>query len=164
MCAAPISPKRGIPSWLGLFFWILLSFGPAALGAVFTPGTWYAGLNKPSWTPPGWVFGPVWTALYFMMAVAAWRVWQHGGFGAQRRPLTCFIGQLVLNAAWTPLFFGLHLPAAAFGVLLLLWGTIMLTMIGFFRVSRFAGWLLAPYLAWASYAAALNFAIWRLNP
>lgn len=150
-------------SILGLCGWLLLSFAPAALGAFFMPGEWYAGLNKPAWNPPSWVFGPVWSALYAMMAVAAWLVWRRGGFVAQRRPLALFLTQLVLNAAWTPLFFGLHQPGAAFAEILLLWMAIAATLAAFRPVSYAAAWLLAPYLAWVSFAAVLNGVLWRLN-
>jgi tryptophan-rich sensory protein len=105
----------------------------------------------------------VWSALYAMMAVAAWLVWQRGGFGVQSRALMWFIIQLALNAAWTPLFFGWHLPGIAFGEMLLLWAAIAATLRAFLQINRLAGWLLAPYLAWVSFAAALNFTIWRLN-
>jgi tryptophan-rich sensory protein len=105
----------------------------------------------------------VWTALYAMMAVAAWRVWRRGGLAAQRRPLALFLGQLALNAAWTPLFFGLHRPGLAFAEMLLLWLAIAATLAAFRRVNRAAAWLLAPYLAWVSFAAVLNFTLWRLN-
>jgi tryptophan-rich sensory protein len=141
-----------------------MCFSAASMGALFLPGAWYAGLHKPSWNPPDWVFGPVWTALYTMMAVAAWLVWQRGGFGAQRKALVWFIIQLALNAAWTPLFFGLHLPSVAFGEILLLWAAIVATLRAFLQVNGLAGWLLAPYLAWVSFAAVLNFTIWRRNP
>lgn len=127
------------------------------------PGEWYATLRKPSWNPPAWVFGPVWTALYTMMAVAAWLVWRRGGWAAQRRPLALFLVQLALNAGWTPLFFGLKSPGLALAEIGLLWLAIVGTLIAFARVSRAAAWLLAPYLAWVSFAAALNFALWRLN-
>lgn len=127
------------------------------------PGEWYAGLNKPAWNPPGWLFGPVWSALYTMMAVAAWLVWRRGGFAAQRRPLGWFLAQLVLNAVWTPLFFGLHRPGVAFAEILLLWLAIAWTIAAFWRVHRTAAWLLAPYLAWVSFAAVLNGTLWRLN-
>ena len=148
----------------GLIGWLLLCFAAASLGAVFMPGEWYAGLQKPAWNPPGWIFGPVWSALYAMMAVAAWLVWQRGGFAAQRRPLGWFLAQLVLNAVWTPLFFGLHRPGVAFAEILLLWLAIAATLVAFWPVSRAAAWLLVPYLAWVSFAAVLNGTLWRLNP
>jgi len=149
---------------LGLFGWLLLCFAAAAGGAVFMPGEWFASLHKPAWNPPGWIFGPVWSVLYTMMAVAAWLVWQRGGFAAQRRPLALFLAQLVLNAAWTPLFFGLHRPGLALAVIILLWLAIAATLLSFRPVSRAAAWLLVPYLAWVSFATVLNGALWRLNP
>ena len=148
---------------LGLQGWLVVCFGAATLGAVFMPGDWYATLKKPSWNPPGWIFGPVWSALYPMMAVAAWLVWKRGGFAGQRRPLTLFLVQLALNAAWTPLFFGLHWPGVAFAEIVLLWLAIAATIAAFRLVSRAAAWLLVPYLAWVSVASVLNFALWRLN-
>jgi len=147
----------------GLIGWLLLCFAPAAIGALFMPGQWYDALNKPAWNPPGWIFGPVWTVLYIMMAVAAWLVWQCGGFAAQRRALGLFLTQLVLNALWTPLFFGLRQPGLAFAEIILLWLAILATLLAFRPVSRAATWLLAPYLAWVSFAAVLNATIWRLN-
>jgi tryptophan-rich sensory protein len=150
--------------WLPLAGWVLLCFAAASLGALFMPGEWYAALNKPAWNPPGWIFGPVWSALYTMMAVAAWLVWRQGGFAARRGPLLVFLAQLALNAAWTPLFFGLHRPGLAFAEIMLLWLAIAWTIAAFWPVHRVAAWLLAPYLAWVSFAAALNFTLWRLNP
>lgn len=143
--------------------WLLLCFSAASLGAWFGPGEWYASLKKPSWNPPGWIFGPVWSALYTMMAVAAWLVWQRGGFAAQRRPLLLFLAQLALNAAWTPLFFGLHWPGVAFAEIVLLWLAIVATITAFWRVNHTAAALLGPYLAWVTFAAFLNFTLWRLN-
>jgi tryptophan-rich sensory protein len=143
--------------------WIVLCFAAASLGALFMPGEWYASLRKPSWNPPNWIFGPVWTALYTMMGVAAWLVWKRGGFAEQRRPLGLFLLQLALNAAWTPLFFGMHALGPAFAEIVLLWVTIVATLAAFWPVSRTAACLLAPYLAWVSFAAALNFTLWRLN-
>ena len=143
--------------------WLVLSFSAASLGAFFMPGEWYATLKKPSWNPPDWIFGPVWSALYTMMAVAAWLVWKRGGFAAQRRPLTLFLVQLALNALWTPLFFGLHRPGLAFVEIVMLWLAIAATLAAFRPVSRPAAWLLVPYLAWVSFAAVLNFTLWRLN-
>jgi tryptophan-rich sensory protein len=142
---------------------MLLCFAAAAPGGFFMPGEWYASLRKPSWNPPGWVFGPVWSVLYVMMAASAWLVWKRGGFMAQRRPLTLFLVQLALNAAWTPLFFGLRLPGLACGEIVMLWVAITATLVAFRPVSRPAAWLLAPYLMWVSFAGVLNFTLWRLN-
>ena len=149
---------------LALGCWLLLCFSAASLGAFFMPGEWYATLKKPSWNPPGWLFGPVWSALYTMMAVAAWLVWKRGGFATHRRPLSLFLVQLALNAAWTPLFFGWHRPGLAFAEIFLLWLAIAATIADFRPVSRAAMLLLVPYLAWVSFAAVLNFTLWRLNP
>jgi tryptophan-rich sensory protein len=142
---------------------MLACFVAAAMGGLFMPGEWYASLRKPSWNPPGWIFGPVWTVLYTMMAVAAWMVWRRGGWGKQRTPLLVFLAQLMLNALWTPLFFGLQRPGLAFAEILLLWLAIVVTIVVFNPVSRPAMLLLVPYLAWVSFAAALNFTLWRLN-
>jgi benzodiazapine receptor len=149
---------------LALAGWLLLCFAAASLGALFIPGEWYAALKKPGWNPPAWVFGPVWSALYTMMAVAAWLVWRQGGFAARRGPLLAFLAQLALNALWTPLFFGLHRSGLAFAEIVLLWLAIAATIAVFRPVSRTAMLLLVPYLAWVSFAAALNFTLWRLNP
>ena len=105
---------RGVRAALALAGWLLLCFAAAAFGGLFMPGEWYAALKKPSWNPPGWIFGPVWMSLYAMMAVAAWLVWRQGGWGKQLKPLLLFLAQLALNAAWTPLFFGLQRPIVAF--------------------------------------------------
>jgi tryptophan-rich sensory protein len=142
---------------------VLLCFAAASLGALFPPDAWYAALEKPSWNPPGWIFGPVWSALYTMMAVAAWLVWKRGGFAAQGRPLGAFLAQLALNALWTPLFFGLHWPGVAFAEIVLLGLAIAWTTALFWRVQRAAAYLLLPYLAWVSFAAVLNGTLWRLN-
>jgi tryptophan-rich sensory protein len=99
---------------LGLIFWLALSFGVAALGGWFAPGEWYATLQKPSWNPPNWIFGPVWTVLYVIMAIAAWLIWKRGGFARQRLALSLYLAQLLFNALWSPLFFGLRSPALGF--------------------------------------------------
>lgn len=150
-------------SILGLIGWVLLCFLAPVLGASSMPDAWYASLNKPSWNPPGWVFGPVWTLLYTMMAVAAWLVWKRGGFSLQRVPLSLFLLQLALNAAWTPLFFGAHRPDLALVDIVLLWLAILATIWAFRRVHHGAAWLLIPYLAWVSFAAFLNLTLWRMN-
>jgi tryptophan-rich sensory protein len=156
------SPPKG-RRLLALAGWVLLCFAAASLGGLFGPGEWYGALKKPSWNPPGWIFGPVWSALYTMMALAAWLVWRQGGWVQERRPLLIFLAQLALNALWTPLFFGWQWPGVAFVEIVLLWLAIAATLAAFYRVSRVAAWLLVPYLAWVSFAAVLNFTLWRLN-
>ena len=148
---------------IALVGWLALTFCAAATGTFVSTGGWYEELMKPSWNPPSWVFGPVWTLLYAMMAVAAWLVWQRGGWKAQRVPLTLYLVQWALNALWTPLFFGLHRPGLAFIEIVALVLAVMATLAAFWRVKLLAGLLLVPYAAWVGFAAALNFAIWRLN-
>lgn len=125
-------------------------------------GSWYPTLVKPSWNPPAWVFGPVWTALYVLMAVAAWRVWRRQGPG-RRRALFLFFGQLFLNGLWSFLFFGAQSPGLALVDIAALWLALATTALAFFSRDRLAGILMIPYLAWVSFAAVLNLAIWRLN-
>jgi len=148
---------------LGLVAWLLLCFGAAAVGSRFMPGEWYAQLNKPAWNPPSWVFAPVWTVLYTLMAIAAWLVWNRGGFRLQRRPLGLFITQLALNALWSPLFFGLNAAGLAFMEIVLLWLALLGTAIAFRRAHLGAAVLLIPYVCWVTFAAVLNFTLWRLN-
>jgi tryptophan-rich sensory protein len=125
--------------------------------------TWYPTLVKPAWTPPGWVFGPAWTVLYVLMAFAAWLVWQERARYPAGRALTLYAAQLVLNVTWSGLFFGLRSPGAGLVGISVLWVAIVATMAAFWRVHRLATWLLAPYLAWVSYAVSLNGALWWLN-
>ncbi len=157
----PMRPGRPI---LGLVLWLAVTFAVSAFGALFTPGGggggWYATLPKPAWTPPGWVFGPVWTLLYILIAVAAWLVWRaRGSLRAAAPPLAAWAAQLLLNGLWSLLFFGLQLVVPAFVEILLLWLAILATVIAFWRVRPLAGALLLPYLAWVAFAAALNGAI-----
>jgi tryptophan-rich sensory protein len=151
---------------LGLFVALAVTFGAAALGSLFTTPSiagWYARLPKPSWTPPNWLFAPVWTALYASMAVAAWLVWRKEPGRARRTALVLFAVQLVLNVAWTGLFFAARLPGLAFVEICLLWLAILTTIGAFWRVSPICGAILVPYLAWVSFAAALNLAIWWMQ-
>ncbi len=136
----------------------------ASMGAFFAPGAWYERLAKPAWRPPNWLFAPVWTLLYVMIAVSGWLVWRTDGFAGAALPLAVYALQLLLNAAWTPLFFGLHRPDLAFFEIVLMWVAIAATIVLFAAVNPVSAWLLAPYLVWVSFASALNFAIWRLNP
>lgn len=145
----------------GLF--LLATFAAAAFGARFLPGPWYEALAKPSWNPPNWLFGPVWTVLYIAIAVAAWMVWRQVGWQAAAAALTVWLLQLVLNGAWSWLFFGLRRPGWALVEILVLWVVIAITVALFWRLRPAAGALLLPYLAWVSFAALLNGTIWRLN-
>ena len=148
-------------NWKWLVFFIALVALVAASGSLFMPDAWYAALAKPSFNPPAWLFGPVWTTLYIAMAVAAWRVHRVTGWG---RELWLWLAQLVVNAFWTPLFFGMHRIDLALADIVLLDVLVLATIFAFLRRDRIAGWLLVPYLAWISFATALTFAIWRLNP
>ena len=151
-------PARSLLALTGL---ILVTFCAPLAGMFSPPGDWYAALNKPEWNPPSWIFGPVWTLLYLLMAVAAWLVWKRDGW---RWPLRFYLVQLALNAAWTPISFGAHALGWALVEIVALWFAILLAMLGFHRVSKTAGWMLVPYLAWVTFAAFLNFTLWRLNP
>ncbi len=155
------SVRRQILSLIG---WLVLCFTATSSAYFVSTGGWYAALQKPAWNPPAWIFGPVWTILYIMMAVAAWLVWREGGWKVQRQALGLFLLQWLLNALWTPLFFGLHRTGLAFAEIVALWLVLAATVATFWRVRIPAGALLLPYLAWVSFAAFLNFTIWRLNP
>ena len=151
---------------MALLGWLAVTFAAAALGAIASAdaGEFYARLARPAWAPPGWLFAPVWTVLYALMAVAAWLVWRVGGWRLQGGALVLFLAQLAVNALWTWLFFAWRLGGAAFAEILLLWILVAATVVAFWRVRALAGALLVPYLAWVSYACALSFAVWRLNP
>ena len=158
--------RHEFSQWLALGAFVAVCFTAAALGSMFTTpeiAGWYAHLNKPQWTPPNWVFGPVWSTLYLMMAVAAWLVWREHGLRGAVLPLALFAAQLLLNTLWSIIFFGLHRVGLAFFDIALLWGAILVTMMAFWRVVPLAGWLMLPYLLWVAYASALNFTIWRMN-
>ncbi len=157
-------------SVLVLVLFLVACFAVAAFGGQFAPGAWYAGLAKPAWNPPSWVFAPVWTVLYALMAVAGWLAWRTreparapGAAPDRALALGAFALQLVLNGAWSWLFFGLHRPGVAFAEIVALWLAILVTVVLFWRLRPLAGALLLPYLAWVGFAAALNLALWRLN-
>jgi translocator protein len=126
-------------------------------------GGWYGTLDKPFFTPPASLFGPVWTVLYLSMAVSAWLVWRREGFSGAQAAMALFSAQLVLNLLWSVIFFGLEAPGLALVEIVALWTAILLTILAFSKISRPAGWLLVPYLAWVSFATALNAGIWWLN-
>ena len=150
-----------IPSSLSLLFFLAITFLVAAISTQFAPGPWYEALEKPLWTPPNWVFAPVWSILYTMMAVSAWMVWrQLQTLGWQ---ITLWLAQLALNSMWSWLFFGLQRPGLAAVEIMILLATIIATIFAFFQTYRPAGLLLAPYATWVTFAAVLNLSIWRLN-
>ena len=152
-------------SWIGLAGWLLASLATGIVGALATRHAreFYAGLVKPDWAPPGWLFGPVWTALYLMMAVAAWLVWQQGGWTGATVALSLFVAQLLANALWSWLFFSWRRGDLAFADIVLLVGLIVATALAFARVRTLAAVLLLPYLAWVIFATALTVALWRAN-
>ncbi|AAY49443.1 tryptophan-rich sensory protein [Xanthomonas campestris pv. campestris str. 8004] len=147
-------------AWTGGLVGALLSGGGLGAAASIQAASFYAGLQRPGWAPPGWLFGPVWTVLYGMMAVSVWLIWRRGARGA----LSVFVLQLGLNGLWSWLFFAWHMGAWAFADIVALWLALVATIVTFARHSRGAVWLLVPYLLWISFAAALNYAVWRLNP
>ncbi|MFH1106666.1 MAG: TspO/MBR family protein [Candidatus Micrarchaeota archaeon] len=164
----PILPESARAfSWLHLAGFILLCELAGIVGAVFTTPnipTWYAVLAKPAWTPPSWVFGPVWTLLYALMGIAAYMVYRQPESAARSFGVRAFSVQLALNVLWSAVFFGLQSPGTGFAVIELLWFVIAACTLVFWRVSRPAALLMVPYLAWVTFAAALNYAVWILNP
>jgi tryptophan-rich sensory protein len=149
----------------GLAVSLLVVFGIATLGGVLTNlsvATWYPSLGKPSWTPSGATIGTVWTVLYTVMGIAAWIVWR-SGFGGRQRPLAIYALQLLLNAGWSALFFGLRSPGWALLEIGILWLAILATSVTFWKVSKLAGALMIPYLLWVTFAGVLNALVWKMN-
>ncbi|MDP2598324.1 MAG: TspO/MBR family protein [Candidatus Liptonbacteria bacterium] len=146
---------------------IAISEAAGVIGSLFTTSAipiWYADLQKPALNPPGWIFGPVWTILYLLMGISLFLVWRRGTENKDARTaIVLFAAQLILNAFWTIIFFGLHNPALAFVEIVVLLAAIIWTTVLFYKISRVAGILLLPYILWVSFAAYLNFAIWQLN-
>jgi benzodiazapine receptor len=147
----------------GLIGWLVASLTAGWIGSRYAPGTWYASLAKPDWTPPNAVFAPVWTVLYILMAVAAWLVWRQVGFKGASVALTLFIAQLALNALWSYLFFGANRPDLAFFEIVVLWTVILIVALLFWSEVRIAGVLMIPYLLWVGFASYLNFVLWQMN-
>ncbi len=159
--------NRSVPQQIqGFLASLLVSFSAASIGAFASTsaGLFYNTLNQPEWAPPAWLFGPVWSALYFLMAVSAWLIWR--SFGIQRAlvALSFFVVQLAFNALWSWLFFVWHQGALSFYEILLLWSLILGTTLNFWRLNRTAGILLLPYLAWVTFAGFLAFSLWQRNP
>ena len=150
----------------GLAAFVLVCLGISALGGWATAssvGSWYPTLAKPAFNPPNWVFAPVWTVLYVMIALSGWRVWRERGFARARGALGVYALQLALNLAWSFVFFGAQAIGAGLVVIVLLLAAIVANARLFFAIERVAGWLLVPYAAWVAFATVLNAALWRLN-
>ena len=162
MSGATPAPRSGVSAALGLPGRLALTLVAAAAGALASAdaGSFYRLLERPDWSPPGWLFGPAWTTLYILMGVAAWLVWRRHGWRGARGALTLYVVQLFFNALWTWLFFVWHQGALAFVEILLLWALIVATMAAFARRHAVATLLLVPYLGWVSFACALTFATW----
>jgi len=155
-----------LKSAAGLFIAFLICFSAAAIGSLATTPqipNWYAEIAKPSWTPPNWLFGPVWTILFSLMATAAWIVWCKHGMKNARNAFAWFGIQLILNSLWSILFFGWNNPGAAAVEILFLWLAILLTLVTFSKKSKTASLLLVPYFVWVSFAMVLNITIWQMN-
>ncbi|MBC7704803.1 MAG: tryptophan-rich sensory protein [Rhodoferax sp.] len=151
---------------LGLIGWLAATFAAGSVGAIAAAraATFYGQLSQPAWAPPGWLFGPVWSALYILMALAAWLVWRKHSFSGAPKALWLFVIQLFANALWTWLFFVLHRGALSLAEIVVLWLLIAATIAAFWPLQRLAALLLVPYLAWVSFASALTLSLWRLNP
>jgi benzodiazapine receptor len=160
-------PRNRLVDLVMLAVFVALCLGIGALGAsvvATSVDTWYAALAKPPFTPPDRVFGPVWSVLYVLMAIAAWRVWRAADRDTRRGPLTLFALQLALTLGWTVVFFGLQKIGAALATIVVLDVGVVVTTLAFRSIDRWAGLLMVPYLAWVAFATVLNIAIWRLNP
>jgi len=157
------SPQRQV---FGLAGWLAASFVAGGIGAIasVSAGAFYAQLSRPSWAPPSWIFGPVWSVLYVLIGVAAWLVWRKHGFRGASSALKLFGIQLIVNALWTWLFFVWHLGVISLAEIVVLWLLIVSTILAFWRLHRAAAVMLVPYLVWVSFATALTFSLWRLNP
>lgn len=149
---------------LAFIVFLLVNLAAASSGAFFRPGQWYRNLRKPAWRPPDWLFGPVWAVLYLLIAISGWLVWRTvGDTGSGRLALSVYSAQLVLNAAWPAVFFGLRRPGWGVVEIIGLWGSILATIVAFFPLSRAASYMLIPYLLWVSFASVLNLRVWQLN-
>jgi tryptophan-rich sensory protein len=149
---------------VALSVFVLACAAAATPGVIFRPGGWYRALAKPPWCPPDWVFGPVWTVLYLTVAVSGWLVWRQSSLGDAPAAFVAYGLQLALNGLWSTIFFGLRRPDLAFVEIVFLWLSILATIAVFHPISPTASYLLIPYACWVSFAVALNFSVWRLNP
>lgn len=150
-------------SIIGFIFWLAVTFAAAMVGSRYMPGEWYQQIAKPSWTPPDGVFAPVWTLLYSMMAISAWLVWKSKGFFKAIIALLAYLIQLILNALWSYIFFGLHDIHGAFLDIVALWIFILITIFLFWKHNKLASVLLIPYFLWVSFASVLNLTVASMN-
>jgi translocator protein len=164
--AVPMDRPGTVAQVFGLFGWLCASFIAGGIGglASINAAGFYEQLVQPAWAPPAWLFGPVWSVLFVLMGVAAWLVWREHGFKGAATALKLHLAQLVANALWTWLFFAWRLGGVALAEIAVLWLLVAATLVRFWPLHRLAAVLLLPYLAWVSFAAALNLALWRLNP
>ncbi len=162
-----IQTNQKVRATVSLLVWIVVCELAGVLGTLFTVSaipTWYATIVKPTFNPPSWLFGPVWTILYALMGTAVFLIWQKGVDRREvRTAIVFFVFQLVLNALWSMIFFGAHSIGGALIEIVILWFAIIMTILAFAKISKPAAWLLLPYIAWVSFAAYLNFALWTLN-
>ena len=152
--------------WIVLIVFLFIVLGTGSLASFLTARgvrEWYPALRKPPGTPPAWLFGPVWTTLYVLMAISVWLIWRNYGWAGGRSALLLFFGQLALNAAWSGIFFGARLPGVAFAEIAILWLAILFNLVVFYWLLPLAAYLLLPYLLWVTYASYLNAGIWRMN-
>jgi len=161
-----MSDQVDMKNTVSLLIFLAVCLGVSAIGGAVTQSSvndWYQTLTKPAFTPPDWLFAPTWLTLYVMMALAAWRVWTRSSNYARRAPLAIFAAQLILNLIWSFIFFGATSPGLAAVEIVVLWIAILATLILFWRIDHFAGWLLCPYLLWVTFAGYLNIWIFLLN-
>jgi benzodiazapine receptor len=159
----PYTRPHGVIALIGFLAATFLVAGTSTIFTASSIASWYAGLAKPSFNPPNQIFGPVWTLLYTLMAIAAWLVWRRADSPLRSRALLLFWVQLALNFGWSLIFFRGREIGIALIEIVLLWLAILATLFLFFRLSKTAGWMFVPYLAWVSFASVLNFAIWQKN-
>ena len=153
-------------NWFRLIVSLVMCQLAGIIGTFFTVNsisTWYASLNKPSFNPPGWIFGPVWITLYILMGISFYLIWMKKDNCNFKLLSSLFLIQLILNSLWTIIFFGLHSPFYAFIEIIILWIMILLCIILFYKISKISSYLLIPYLLWVSFASILNFFLWKLN-
>ena len=150
-------------SILGLVGFIALCFLVASSGAIFRPGIWYEDLRKPAWRPPNWLFAPAWSVFYLTIAVSGWLIWRKEGFASAIVPFCVYGISLLINASWSAFFFGLRRIDLALVDVVLLWLSVLATILVFYPVDQDAALLLLPYLGWVTFAGTLNFTMWRMN-